>query len=344
MKVTAKMIAEELDISTATVDRVLNNRKGVSQKTIRKVKLKAEEMGYKPNKAAKFLSTQKTMTVLFILQVIPDYFWGEIEREIRKTALLFEDFGFKVEVARVSSTEQKIQIAYFENVIEENEYDAIVITPYDSKPFIASINKAINRGIPVFSLNNDVPESQRISFVGSDYYDAGYLAAELISMFSKELKKVVIVREDEEMFQMIRKERGFRAYFQDHHLDVEIITLPVVSSYTNPLLFTNTQVFVGADGVYIANGILGEAGTFFKECSMPRPPFIVGHDISETIHEHLQQNVIQATICQDPSSQAATAVKKVFDYLHSGDKGAEKDTIVKLEIVTKTNAKYYLHR
>lgn len=32
MKVTAKMIAEQLGMSTATVDRVLNNRKGVSEK------------------------------------------------------------------------------------------------------------------------------------------------------------------------------------------------------------------------------------------------------------------------------------------------------------------------
>jgi LacI family transcriptional regulator len=50
MKITAKRIAQELGISTATVDRALNNRKGVSEKTIKKVKEKAAELGYKPNK------------------------------------------------------------------------------------------------------------------------------------------------------------------------------------------------------------------------------------------------------------------------------------------------------
>ena len=71
MKVTAKMIAKELGISTATVDRVLNNRSGVSEKTIRKVKEKAAELGYRPNAAAKYLATQKSIDVAFILTVIP---------------------------------------------------------------------------------------------------------------------------------------------------------------------------------------------------------------------------------------------------------------------------------
>ncbi|RSL31430.1 LacI family DNA-binding transcriptional regulator [Salibacterium salarium] len=44
MKITAKMIADELGISTATVDRVLNNRNGVSRKMSFKVKEKAKEI------------------------------------------------------------------------------------------------------------------------------------------------------------------------------------------------------------------------------------------------------------------------------------------------------------
>jgi LacI family transcriptional regulator len=46
MKITAKIIAEQLGLSAAAVDRVLNNRGGVSEKTLKKVK----ELGYKPNK------------------------------------------------------------------------------------------------------------------------------------------------------------------------------------------------------------------------------------------------------------------------------------------------------
>ncbi|WP_054860806.1 LacI family DNA-binding transcriptional regulator [Gracilibacillus sp. JCM 18860] len=85
MRVTAKMIAEELGLSIATVDRVLNNRKGgVSIKTVEKVKSKAQELGYKPNRAAKFLATQKVTNIAFILPVFPNYFWDLLDHEIKE--------------------------------------------------------------------------------------------------------------------------------------------------------------------------------------------------------------------------------------------------------------------
>ncbi|WP_197076592.1 LacI family DNA-binding transcriptional regulator [Domibacillus indicus] len=344
MKVTAKMIADALGISTATVDRVLNNRNGVSAKTIKKVKLKAEELGYKPNRAAKFLSTQKTLNVAFILPLIPEYFWGEIQQEIMKAAALFEDFGFKAEVYRVESMPKEIQIHFIEKAITDNRHDALVIAPHDSKPFVDVINKGMELGIPVFSLNNDVPESRRIAFVGSDYFDAGYLAAELICLFAKKLDHIIIVREDEDTYQMVNKEQGFRAYFEEKQMKMKIETVPVTSSYTNPSFNASSHRFVQADGIYIANGILGEAAEFLKEIKMAKDKVIIGHDISEKINASLQSGIITATICQDPAAQASMMVKKVFDFLNSTEESSKENTIVKLEVVTKANAKYYLNQ
>ncbi len=93
MRVTAKMIAEELGLSIATVDRVLNNRKGVSIKTVEKVKSKAQELGYKPNRAAKFLATQKVTNIAFILPVFPNYFWDLLDHEIKEGAAFIQSLA-----------------------------------------------------------------------------------------------------------------------------------------------------------------------------------------------------------------------------------------------------------
>lgn len=341
MKVTAKMIAEELGVSTATVDRVLNNRKGVSAKTVKRVKEKAMELGYKPNTAAKFLATQKRTEVAFILPVAPEYFWDEIEEEIKKAAKVYEDFGFVVSIHRVNTIPKEIQINYIKKIIDENSYDALVISPHDAEPYIDVINEGGNKGIPIFTLNNDVPKSNRISFVGGDYYSAGFLAAELIHLFSKKLKDVVIIREDDDTYQMENKEKGFRDYFHNNNVEVNILTVPVNSNKIQLSEEWKRETLYSTNAIYVANGILGEIAEYLFNNNYEDYKVLIGHDISEKIHKFLHNNVIKSVICQDPSSQAAITVKNVFDYLILGERNEKSRTIIKLEIVTKANAKYY---
>ena len=53
MAVTVKQIAELANVSRGTVDRVLNNRSGVSEATRQKVLKIAKELHYEPNFLAK---------------------------------------------------------------------------------------------------------------------------------------------------------------------------------------------------------------------------------------------------------------------------------------------------
>ncbi|MEK3890480.1 LacI family DNA-binding transcriptional regulator [Bacillus sp. FSL K6-3431] len=342
MKVTAKMIAEELGVSTATVDRVLNNRKGVSVKTIKRVKRKAEELGYKPNTAAKYLATQKKTKVAFILPIVPNYFWDEIESEISKAAQVYENFGFEVQIFRIDTIPKEIQIQFIKRIIDQNSYDALVISPHDADPYTDVINEGVIKGLPIFTLNNDVPLSKRISFVGGDYYRAGFLAAELVHLFSKELKDVVIIREDEDTFQMTNKEKGFRDYYNSNKIDIMIHTLPVKSDNIQLDEEWKKEELKKSTAIYVANGILGDIAEYVNEEEYDDDKILIGHDMSEKINNFLQKKVIKAVICQDPSSQAMITVKNVFNYLLLEERSETTETIIKLEIVTPSNARYYI--
>ena len=59
MAVTVKQIAELANVSRGTVDRVLNNRSGVSEATRQKVLKIAKELHYEPNFLAKALVSKK---------------------------------------------------------------------------------------------------------------------------------------------------------------------------------------------------------------------------------------------------------------------------------------------
>ena len=54
-----KDIAELAGVSRGTVDRVLNNRSGVSPQTAEKIKEIAKALDYRPNKAGLALAAQK---------------------------------------------------------------------------------------------------------------------------------------------------------------------------------------------------------------------------------------------------------------------------------------------
>lgn len=345
-KVTAKKIAEELGISTATVDRVLNNRKGVSRKTVIRVQKKAEELGYRRNRAAKYMSTQKNHRIAFVLPVFPNYFWDELAKEIRKAASLYEEFGIFIEIQRVHTFPDNEQVQHMHHLIEQGNLDAIVIAPHDAKPFEDVINKADDLNIPVFTVNTDVPNSKRVAYVGSDYFDAGYIAAELVTLFKENIKKVSVLRDSEDTYQMQNKQRGFLRYFQENELNMEINTI----TFNNSAYITQSRIekmmkkyaneLEDSDAVYVASGILGEIEKYWNNNS--KKQVVIGHDLNEKIYNAMNHGIVTATICQDPMAQATITLQKVTDYLLENKIEETTNHIVKLEIVTKANSKYYL--
>ncbi|MDD4076288.1 MAG: helix-turn-helix domain-containing protein, partial [Eubacteriales bacterium] len=56
MAITIKQIAVKAGVSRGTVDRVLHNRGGVKPDIAEHVRMIAQELGYKPNRAARLLA------------------------------------------------------------------------------------------------------------------------------------------------------------------------------------------------------------------------------------------------------------------------------------------------
>jgi LacI family transcriptional regulator len=67
MKVTIKEIASICRVSAGTVDRALNNRPGISERTKKKILKVAKELNYQPDFTARSLVMGKTMTLGIVL-------------------------------------------------------------------------------------------------------------------------------------------------------------------------------------------------------------------------------------------------------------------------------------
>lgn len=72
------------------------------------------------------------------------------------------------------------QIRMVENLIKQG-VDGIAIDPVDAAALTPYINKAINAGIKVICFDSDAPQSNRLSYIGSDNIAAGKHIGEVIA-------------------------------------------------------------------------------------------------------------------------------------------------------------------
>jgi LacI family transcriptional regulator len=342
MKITAKTIAEQLNISTSTVDRVLNNRGRVSPKTVKKVLDMAKELNYRPNKSASFLAKKKDIRVAFVFPEYPEYFYREIELGIRNTLEDIQDYGFNADIIKTPHSIEK-QIKVVQSVINSDSYDGLVFCPVDAFPLTKVIDEGIDQDFPVYTFNNDSPSSKRLSFVGADYFDSGRLAGELLYKLTGSSKRLAIILDQMDTFQMKQKIKGFEEYMSICKEINFVKSLTIDHTNLTKSIEHLESNLKEVDGIYVACGALADVAKEMEFVKLNKKPILIGHDMSDDIYDFLQKEVVTASICQDPIYQGSLAVRIAFNHLMLENRIEKIENIVKLEIVTKGNAKYYLH-
>lgn len=78
MKVTIKHIAQVCKVSEGTVDRALNNRGGISQKTKTRILKVVKELNYLPNHLARGLAKGQTYTIGVVLFDVENQYFAQL--------------------------------------------------------------------------------------------------------------------------------------------------------------------------------------------------------------------------------------------------------------------------
>lgn len=78
MKVTIKHIAQICKVSEGTVDRALNNRVGIKQKTKTRILKVAKELNYLPNHLARGLAKGQTFTIGIVLFDVENQYFAQL--------------------------------------------------------------------------------------------------------------------------------------------------------------------------------------------------------------------------------------------------------------------------
>jgi ribose transport system substrate-binding protein len=83
-----------------------------------------------------------------------------------------EELSVKVTVAGPNSVDIPALLAAFEQTAARKPA-GIMVVGWDPSALVGPINQTIEAGIPVICIDADVPASNRIAFIGTDWYDLG---------------------------------------------------------------------------------------------------------------------------------------------------------------------------
>ena len=219
------------------------------------------------------------------------------------------------------------------------------------------INKAIEAGIPVVTLDADTATSDRYTFIGTGNYGAGRMSAELLADSIGGKGKVALTSV---VGQTNLEERtlGFRAYMEENHPEVQIVQVIDHKSDQN-LAADGVKAVIQAHpdlaGVAAveATGGVG-AATAVKEMDKVGDVKIISMDRDDSTLKMIEDGVITASVAQRTSLMSYLGVKLMYYYNHAripitlDDEAADVISMPKsidtgTIIINKDNAKYFYH-
>lgn len=115
MSSTIYDIAEQANVSTATVSRVFNEKGGVSPETREKVIQVAQELEYRPNASAQSLASKQTHLIAAVVPVLANHFYMGVLRGVQ-------------------------------DALSTSDYDLLVLTPSRPEEIDAQLRRASQRG------------------------------------------------------------------------------------------------------------------------------------------------------------------------------------------------------
>lgn len=341
-RVTIKEIAEKAGVSIGSVDRALQNRKGINPQTKAHILKTAEELGYKRNSFASALSRHKVFKIAAISSRAPVDFFRHIETGVLKAKHELKDYNIEVDFFTSPTLSPSAHIELLEN-LKFKEYDGIAINSI-SNISDTYINKFIDYGIPTITFNSDSSNSKRLFFVGNNENLSGRLAGELIGLFIDGEGEVAVVGNFLQTHTFIERFGGFSQIIAEDFPN--ILTKMSAECYSDEdraytIALEMLQQNPNIKALYSTN-FSATTGIIKALKELNRKDIkMVGYDLNPSIISALKEGWCSAVIFQNPIQQGYQAIKMLAQYLLGEFCPAHSNYYTESRIVIKSNADYY---
>jgi len=312
-------IADALGISCGTVDRALHNRAGVSPATKRRVLAAARRFGYRPNLAARYLSSRKHIMIGVSLPLEVADFFDDVREGIVDAASAFEPLGIKI-LYRPYQRFGQHEVEALRDILEE-KVSAIVVAPGYHERMRADIDKAARRGIPVVCVVTDAPGTERLTSVSVDRFAHGALAGELMGHLIGGEGGVIIFIGMHAVVDHEQKLRGFETSFRQFCPRGRILGVVEHHDAAEEAYEKCRRAlaqYPSARGIYIATANSMPVIRALDDVGLSGRIKVIGTDLFPAMVPVIEAGRMAATIYQRPREQGSTAVRAIVRFLTEG--------------------------
>src|SRR5690606_30363805 len=342
-----KEIARRANVSIATVDRVIHNRKGVSETTRQKINEIIKEIGFQPNILASRLASKKTnrFAVLIPNARETDYWKASLDG-IERAYQEIKQYGIFLDRYLFDLNDKSTFVKHVSSIVKDN-YDGIIVAPSFIEEAANFASICHGRQIPYVFINSDVPSKNSLTYIGPHLYKSGYQAGQLVRFGLKQGKVLIIniSKEIDTYHHLLRKEEGFRQYIEHTNTNEAYITIEKIdiTHTTDESIGSTLAAFLkahpGIDAFFVTNSRVRSVAKYLKETATQHR-ILIGYDLSEENMKYLKDGTIDFLIGQKPEEQGYLGVMSLFQYVVA-DKKIAKAQYMPIDIITKENFEFY---
>lgn len=324
---TVHDIAKEAGVSLATVDRVLNARPGVRDKTIAKVQGAVARLGYVRDTYAANLARKRLYRFVFVLPEGPNQFADSLRAALDEAHVAQVSDRTVIEVVRVPLHDPHAIVRRLRQLAAETLDGVALMVPETPQ-----VRDAV-------ALVSDLPNSRRDHFIGTNNVAAGRTAGLLMGRFVQRSGEVLVVTNSMRARDSLERRLGFDAVLAAGFPGLRV--LPSVESFDDPArmravvraVLAQRRAVVGIYSMGSGNTALSDA---LRESGHIGDLVSLAHELTPTTETALRAGALAAVIAQNVGHLARSALR-VLRALCDGSAIYEAQERVRIEIILREN-------
>ncbi len=222
------------------------------------------------------------------------------------------------------------QITVVEDFITQ-QVDGIVLAPLDDKALVKPVKEAVAAGIPVVIFDSSLADKSYVSFVATDNYKGGCIAAQRMGELLAGKGDVLVLRYQEGSASTTKREQGFLDTIAKKFPGIKIVSSNQYAGATTESAQKAAENllnrFTKLDGIYCPN----ESSTFgmllaLQAAGRAGKVKFVGFDSSAKLVAALRAGEIHGLVLQNPINMGYLAVKTLVEHIRGGQPERRIDT------------------
>ena len=303
----------------------------------------ARTLGYRPNLAARYLSSKKTLRISVNTLKGTTSFWNLVRAGIREEAasILLENVEIDFRTyPRLGEGEEEA----FESAIRDR-VDGIITFPSRPQILRAWIRRASRAQIPVVCVATDAANSGRLGIVAVDTLASGSLAADLMGRFLHGREGAIAITVfDLAISEHAEKCAAFENTLRSFYPNLQLVR-PIEDHDEETEAYGKCRKLFekcpNLAGVYVTTEASIPVLNAARDAKLLERLTIITTDLFPDLVPHIRSCAVAATLYQRPRTQGQMAFRMLHDFLTEGATRSHQVTLPP-HLVMRGNLDFFL--